>query len=95
MRRLQGLCRDTRLYTFSDKVAVAQEDKRITAKSKKRNCFFIILSIWRQRYRITFKILFIFITDITTTLVYFIKNFFNLIINILLKIINATFNITI
>ena len=34
------------------KVAVAQEDKRITAKSKKRNCFFIILSIWRQRYRI-------------------------------------------
>ena len=36
----------------SDKVAVAQEDKRITAKSKKRNMFFIILSIWRQRYRI-------------------------------------------
>lgn len=36
----------------SDKVAVAQEDKRITAKSKKETCFFIILSIWRQRYRI-------------------------------------------
>ena len=53
MRRLQGLCHDTRLYTFSDNHDVERLPNKLRNKAHIRHIAILVYTLWGFRPSIT------------------------------------------